>query len=548
MKGQILLFVFLAPTLLFAQWSADPAKNLTIFPGADISVYYRSGGTIQGCKDGSVYITWFDLDAVLHVRRLDRDGFDIWAPDLVTFPPTGFPNIGSFTDEQENLYIQMTGYQPDINGYEFILLKVDKNGKKIFGENGILFQNPDRSDNLFNASCSVNGQENVLFSYSRVLGDTTFRIIHLIKKDGSMPWGENGLVLQGSIHPYIIFNQDDSFYILVYNYIGVQHDDSSYEVYMRKYNLEGKSLWDKDVMVFKGFMRLWTVNFLRESSGDFYMGWEPSWLQHMSADGFTEWDGGGLDLISDSTAWGAAPEFVGLNSKGELMIYFCRYDNHYKNPQLYGQLIGKQGQRLWGDTGRPIGINDFSGQYAYMNSEYRLKMNNDTVFLFYPYPLPAYPSHPYSIKAMAIDGEGRAVWPESIEVATERPYISLPMVTNFVNNQAILLWPESSSTKKGILKAQNIHTDGSIGVKSGSSRNEAISRKIQYIYNPDTRTIRFNGLTYPERYKLLNSSGQNICSGQAGQEIHLPELPQGIYVVTLLNGSTVIESCKVYIR
>ncbi len=503
---------------------------------------------MQGCKDGSAYITWFDLNAVLHIRRLDKDGFDIWAPDLVTFRDLGFNYAGSFIDSRENLYICIDRKQPAINGYEFVLLKVDKDGNKVFGENGIVFQNPDRNDNMYIPRYSVNDQEDVFFSYFRTIGETSCRIIHRITKDGDLPWGVDGLVLTDYITPEIIVSRNDGFYLLVNKYIGVHHDDWRYEVYVRKYNLEGKPVWERDLMVYKGYMEAWTRDFLTGDSGDFYMGWVPSWLQHVSADGSTLWDGGGLDLISDSTAWGAAPEFAGINSKGELLIYFCRYDNHYKNPQLYGQLIDKQGQRLWGDAGRPIPINDFSGQYAYMNDQYRLKMNNDTVFLFYPYPLPANPSHPYSLRAMAIDIEGKAVWPHSIEVAPERPYISLPAVTDFVDNQAILLWSESSSTKKGILKAQNIRTDGSMGAKSVSSRNEAISRKIQFSFNQDTRTIRFNGLTSDEQYTLHNSSGQSVSSGQASQEIHLPELTQGIYVVTLMRGSTLVESFKVYIR
>lgn len=197
---------------------------------------------------------------------------------------------------------------------------------------------------------------------------------------------------------------------------------------------------------------------------------------------------------------------------------------------------------------RPIQIQDFSGEFASMNKQYRLKMNNDTVFLFYPYPLPANPSHPYSLKAMAIDGEGRAAWPRSIEVASERPYISLPQVTDFVNNQAIILWAESSITKKGILKAQNIRTDGSIGVRSAGKQDQLITSKVQYTFDPETRTIRFNGFTHPDRYAMQNSSGRSICAGQAGQEIQLPELPQGIYILTFLNGSTRIESCKIFIR
>lgn len=548
LKIRILVMVFLAPAMLYAQWSADPSRNLTLFPGVDVSVWYRGVGTIQGCKDGSVYTTFFDRDTLLHVRRLDKDGFDIWPPNLVTFRVAGFPYGGSFIDAHDNLYINFDRQQPAINGYEFILLKVDKDGRKLFGENGILFQNPNRNDNMYNARYSVNDQEDVFFSYFRTLGDTSCRIIHRITRNGNLPWGEEGLVLPEHITPEMIVCEDNGFFLLVNKYIGVHHDDFRYEVYVRKYDLLGNRVWGRDIMVYKGYRPEWTIDFFKGSAGDFYMGWEPSWIQHIQADGSYEWCGSGIDLISDSTAWSAAPQFAGLNSKGELMIYFCRFDNHYKNPRLFGQLIDQQGQRLWGDTGRPILIEDFSGQYASMNNQYILRMNNDTAYLFYRYPLPAYPSHPYSLRAMAIDGEGKAVWPKSIEVATERPNIYMPTVTDFVDNQAILLWSETSSTKKGILKAQNFRTDGTLGIKSGSSPNEPITRKIPYNYNPDTHTVRFTELPGADRYTLHNSSGQSLCAGQAAQEIRLPDLPGGIYVLCLLKDSRVIDSFKIFIR
>jgi hypothetical protein len=547
MKRPILLLIFLAPTLLFAQWSADPSKNLTLFPGADAGVRYKSGGTVQGCSDGSVYVTWFGLDTLLHVRLLDRNGMDVWAPDLVTFRVPLFPDAGSFTDSHGNLYIHLVRKQPDINGYEFILLKVDKNGKKLFGENGIVFQDPDRNDNMYITRYSVNDQEDVFFSYFRKMGDSTFRIIHRITSYGSLPWGENGLVLQDYINPEIVILRNDGFYVLVKKYIGVHHDDWSYEVSVRRYDLMGIPVWDRDVLVFRGYVQ-GNFTFLNSGPDGFYMALHPSWIQQISDDGSVGFEGGGLAVINDSTAGVVTPQFAGLNSRGELMVYFSRTDKKGMNPQLYGQLIGEGGQRLWGDAGRPIGIPDFSGIHPDMDLDYLARLCDDTVYLFYRYPPATASNHPSSLRVMAIDGEGRPAWPQPVEVVTERPLISWPQVTEFVNNQAIILWTETTGTKKGILMAQNIRTNGSMGVRSDGARVEMIPRKMQFSYEPETRTIRLQGTVSPERYSLHNSLGQAICAGVVGREIRLPDLPQGIYVLRLYNRAGTTESGKIFIR
>ncbi len=486
MKQFLLVLVGFAPLALFAQWSGDPSQNLTIFPGAANSTRYNGITTINGCKDGSSFITWFDLDTVLHVQLYDKDGFALWDPDLVTFRNLGFKAISSFLDIHENLYLHLDRYQESISGYQYILLKVDKSGHKVFGENGFVFQDPNRIDNTYNIHYSVNNQEDVFFSINRAADSLRARTIHRITRDGSLPWGEHGITIPISQESNFIFRetittQTDGFYVLYGKYIGIHHDDSSYDVYIRKYDLNGQLAWDRDVMVYKGYLQTWSIRFLKGSSDDFYMCWSPSFIQHIYPDGSTEWEGGGLEVISDSTAWCEGYDIVGLNRNGELMVSFCRRDIHYKNPHLYGQLIGKNEQRLWGDAGRPIEISDFSENYAGTNNQFRMMMNNDSVFIFFPYPLPAFNVKSTSIRVMAIDMAGSPVWNKSIELSSNRSFVSLPQVTPFVNNQAILLWSESNDTKKGILKAQNMHSDGTIGLKTSSSEMEISSDKSFFL-------------------------------------------------------------------
>lgn len=551
MKKVFLLLTVVLPAVVFGQWSNNSVENLIIFNGTELGNYYRTGHTVLSCGDGSVYLTWYDLDTVLNIQRFDQNGYAIWN-DRVRYKGLQFSRINALGDDNGNLYLTINRSFYQLSKEEFIIHKISLQGTKEWGENGVIIQDTIEQNSFFSIRWACNKQGDVFLGYSKYIEEESIRVLHRISKDGILPWGESGIILDGISSPYTYFPQilptrNEGVYVIYGKYYGVHHHDYSYEVYLKKIDLNGNSEWERDPMIFKGWFEPWTINFLAGPRDDYYIAWSPLWLQHFYSDGSVEFYGG-LKIIDDTTAFEyTKPELIGLISNGDLVIHFNRKDIYQRNVQFYRQLISSEGQRLLGNSGVPMNIPDFEGEFSNLGSRYWAKIEKDNTYIFYRYPINPSPTHPYSMKAHAFNHLGQPIWPEAIEISMLTQYKSGPSISDFIQGQAIVLWTENTSTTIGIIKAQNIHIDGTLGIKS-SSIHDIPEPTINFTgYDSQNRILSFTGAINGGKYTLRNIMGQTVSHGDIKENVILPQIKSGIYILSIFDGQTQ-RSHKLFIQ
>jgi len=516
-----------------AQWSGDPAINKTIYPGHTYQNEDGLGSSMIGLTDGYTYFTWKDKACLIHIQLYDPKGFPVW-PDngCVLDNPYG-GTYSSIADSDNNLIII-----PCIHTYnsehdlerQLLFLKVDRTGHLFRGENDIKIH----IDGEIHYSLSPDNELIISNSYitDRGLGQT----VRKVDPDGDLVWGEKGIVIDSLDYTKIIGSYDGGFFLLYGTYIGTQHDDGQYDVFLRKYDESGKPSWPRDIKIYSGWFRTWTIRVLMDDDGGFYLMWEPSTVQHFNSDGFEIWSPGGVKVMEDSTArWFVSPQPAGMINNDQLLVLFTRYDKAYPyTPALYGQVIDRDGNLAWGKSGRKLNCDDLSGRYASLNGQYLARICNDSLHIFYIYPIPEFSILPVTIRMTSSSLTDGETFTPPLLISSREGYKSFPQVTQFVNGQAIVSWVEKKDSTYNIIKAQNVYSNGTMGTGSSSLLDTESAIESCYLgYNPVTRIILMHKLEGSELISLYNLMGTEVYSHKASESQILPALPTGMFILVI---------------
>ena len=543
LRNSLLVLLVIMSNMVFGQWSNDPEENLDVFPEYDL--LDASGGfTSTGCRDGSVYITAYSRDSTLLVTLLNAEGISFWRNEIIQIEnPTPYAFI-SFSDSQDNLFLCYARHYGSQDGFDWNIVKINKQGEFCWGENGIAIPFPYRRQNVTPYKWTVNENGDVfLFSMQSNTNIATdkYYAVYRIDKNGNLTWGKDGLVLDDMENPWqyvpqnIIATSDGGILVMYQQDIGPYHN-MYYEIHVRKYDKEGNRLWEKDPMIYQGYSSYNSVRTISDQNDGLYFTCSSSVIQHVDKNGSYLWEGEGANL-GNLIYWSPRPEILGINTSGDLLLKFQNfYKESSRDLRPFIQIVKKSGELALPVGGEAISIPEYQEYDIDYSNKIVSKVLGDSVYYFYSYPIKSHGVLESEIMCYPTTFNQIPLWKKSLTIAkgleTRTSFSSTP----FVNNQSIVVWV--STLKYGVvkIKAQNIHSDGTLGNKFSVVNEITDPISLTVYYDPSNRRIVIPEEWTSFSYQMVSMTGNVIINGKNASQISIPNVQSGIYIIRFSDG------------
>lgn len=526
--------------VLFGQWSSDPEENLDIFP--EFEILGSSGGfTVNGCSDGSVYFTAYSMDTTLLITLVNTNGFKVWRDSNIAVKHSKFYNFSSFTDHEDNLYLAFKRSYAGPNGFDWVILKINKQGQFCWGDQGISIAFPNQWKNSTPSKWAINRSGDVFLLSQQFDGKDLFCTIHRIGKDGDFKWTPNGLVLEGLDFPHqydcrnLIPTLDGGVLVVTKNNIGLGHDDFSYEVFVRKYNCKGTRMWVKDPMIYSGWTGLNGIITYPDGQDGFFFSSASSIIQHVDKNGSLVWVGEGASL-EGVKYWSPRPKILGRNATNDLLLQYQDFGQDFsRDLKPFIQVVDESGEFLFPE-GVAVPIPEYQDYDFDYSSIFRTQLIGDSVYYFYSFPIKEWGSVENEIMCYPTTFDQRPIWKKSLILAQGMESRASIISTKFVEGQSVVAWLSIYKDGSAKIKAQNMHSDGSLGNKSSQDQLVHKDEGLQIVYDPSTRRIQIP-VTYSFwNYQIISLTGNVIQSGIIQTEIDLPIVSKGMFLLRVWDG------------
>lgn len=511
------------PVVVFGQWSSDPSNNFIVTEDS-ASLYLNSRLIPYLTHKDELYIGWISSsnDACIHL--FDEHGFAKWDTPIVGNNWWSKLNVDNEGDAILSYSVSKGGY---FNELQF--MKINRNGEVLWKEDEIGLSQESVPTYVYRHNIRISPENAVLTSYFNSFEDGTSISVNKITSDGNLVW-QDQLIKRKDVGRTAVFFGDNGGAIFVYRILTDWANHSN--IFVCALDVNGQQIWPKDELIYSGYMAQWTLNTYQSANGNCYYAFQPSKLFALNSNGQQIWEQGGVDIINDSTAFTVSPKIVGLTNSHELLLQFVRKNQYQREPQNYGQLIGTNGERLWSNQGRAY----TEDSHFLDNSHWR--MNNDTVFVVYQTDYINSEVDSSKLFVCIFRYDEYPDWNNSIDITGHPRPITSYQVSNAHNGQIVVAWTEDVLGVKSTLFAQNIRTDGTLGIKS-TSIHQIPEPTIQFAgYDSQNKTLRFDGFVNNGRYYLRNIMGKTVSEGEVKEIVNLPSITPGIHILTIFDSQS----------
>jgi hypothetical protein len=508
----LLLSIWFFPfNSLTAQWSNDPSSNLILSQeGSPMSakIIYSEGRYIF------TYFKGINKNYCLHLQILDFDGRPKFGGDglIISDHPQKTTTLSDLiVDKEGNILIAFSDTR-NSSFSDIAIYKLDTAGNQLWGENGISLLKPNTNDAkpiiIVNPDNSITLGFN---SFDKVIDEPLMEaVFYHFSENGTILWNGEPKIIKDQVFnviPLGMMSLADGGIMIAYT-LSI-FEEPGMQVLIKRIDANGLDVWGKDLIVTNQCLYFSAdVSTYSGPNGVLYVTWNtngcyssPSMIhiQGITQEGNTLWPQSGVQLTEDSTKNHYSPRIQGINSEGDILALWYSVISPPKSYNLMGQLIGPSGELKWGNNGIEI-ENKFG--LSYVSS-----IVNDTAIIVYSdrvFDLDMY----QVMKAVAINKYGSFCWPNPILLNDLRTAKALYGFTPISNSQGVVVFSED----KGILDkprivAQNLWTDGSIGLRTSWSDLEEYKSEIQVFYTPGVG-IWISGITNPGNIMVYNMLGQ----------------------------------------
>jgi hypothetical protein len=466
----VLLAVLLAASPAFAQWSEDPAQNLTV---AD-----RPTGQAQPkmvpTDDGGFYVSWFGGGGDgydVYLQRLDADGVAQWAEDGIRVADRNFSSTedyGLAVDADGNALLAFRVVDGDGRAQAVASL-VSPSGDLLWGEPGV-FVSDDPNAAASPCVAGVPGGGAVV-AWSSFSGGEI--VLQKLDAAGAPQWGPDGVALATPTGFFFLadLHADDAGNAIVSGSAQLSNFDR--RLWAQKLaSADGAPLWGSDpVEVFDGsdgaLQFGYFPSFVPDGSGGAVFAWYQVGgvgegrvrVQRVLADGSLAFPQNGVEATAGTDRERTAPSAAFDEATEDIFVVWPE-EQQVEQTRTYGvsaQRIDAAGTRRWGDSGQPlVALGD-----AQASQVSALALGDGAVFAWSLGSAPA----PMRIEAARLDADGDFVWPGEI----------VPLKTAATANTrmrgalsslgfAAYVWTDGAGgADPGVIKAQNVSADGDLG-------------------------------------------------------------------------------------
>jgi hypothetical protein len=448
----------------FAQWSSDPAVNLSI---AD-----RSGEQVQPkivpTADGGFYISWFDNST---------GGYDVYLQRLDAAGNEQLPHNGVLVANRDFTSTQDYGLDVDADGNALLAYrlngsngiaqiaaqKVAPDGSLQWLPGGVIVSNDAGGANAPKITATGSGTVAVAWSGS----DGTL-VVQKLDATGMPLWGPTGVSIvppSGFFFLADLHGDADGNVIVSW---GAQLSTFDRELWTQKLAAaDGANLWGSvPVKVFGGTNGALQFGyfppFIADGAGGAVFVWYTVTtmgsvhLQHILANGSAAFAQNGVDASTDTTRNHFEPGGAYDATTGDIYAVWQEANAQQTRFGTYAQRIDSTGTRQWGAAGKvlvPLGLTDQSQMRALPLAGGVLAswVSDDS-----PNPMP--------IHVARIGAGGNYVWPGNvIDIKTGPTDTSRLTGALSASAYAAYTWTDNGAGGEGDIKAQNIQFDGTLG-------------------------------------------------------------------------------------
>ncbi len=469
MKKILFILAMLSGALLSsAQWN-DSSENTLIASATSDDIY------LAATSDGGVYFTYGiyqDSNIKKYLQLTDCDGNKLFGDDGLliadeTTTSTFYKNRRMLiTDADDNAIVVVYDNRLGSKSMTYTAYKVSPDGEMLWGDSGITFNRGEVSDAPGFMNILPLSDGSFIFSWT-VIDRLAHVEIERISADGQFIWSAplrigdtDDLVVYSWLLPSI----DDTF-LIVYT------QNRNYDFAVRRYNADGTTVWDNDVVIYDGGFDNQPVytfsDFISDGNGGVIAAWRytldpdltanfKAQIAQVNADGsygLGRTEKGGLPL-DDTTNANTSVRLA--YSPADNCVYACYYETVSTAERLILQKLDMQGNRLYGTQGKR---NDLLTQSA-INQQALLASDNGDLLILYTYMPNQYSSHQL-LCAMRIDpADGSTFWPQTSLVSSvessKRNIHATPIISN---HHCIAAWQDERIDDSYDLYAQPVSLD-----------------------------------------------------------------------------------------
>lgn len=540
---------------LNAQWSNTSSSNLSV---CDLAGAQYVPHIIQ-LEDGSSYISWYSMNEGnlnMRLQYLSVNGEAQWAQNgIIVSAHTQNSWVADYDLDVDNEGNAVIAFSDVRNGMASPnVYKISQTGEFLWGADGISLSTVGEEFFPRLTVCSDNG---VIICWSRPAEPFDQIIMSKILTDGNWGWGADGIILQTGDFDYAapeIIAIDDNNSILCFSKQSGPFWSPNRHLFAQKFDSDGAPLWIDDVIISdQGGISGWTeINIIADGNNGVIIGWHDDrdndqlsnpWIQHIGEDG-SPLAINGVQLTSEPNKNHFYVMPIGISDSGE--IYACWMDTD-ANQNLRGmrsQKISSQADLLWGNNG--IEVVGLSAQFSGVNGGV---FADNKCILFYE-------SYDFSniletkLYAIALNTDGIPAWLNStVEVSiSESQRIHLE-VSNASINQVILCWEDMPVSGGTYIKAQNLYTDGHLGIPTTIQENENIDLLIYPNPAKDFVSIKSNEKII--QLIIIDLQGNKVLeiSGEKNEHlININNLAAGLYNIIVLTENNKVNMKKILIQ
>ena len=451
------LLALLIASISYAQWSSDPAVNLSVADAAGDQVQPKVAPT----SDGGCYISWFDgLGTGFDVRlqKLDSAGNEIFAHNGVLVADRGFSwthDYGLDVDSSGNALLVFR--DDSISGEQITAAKVSPAGTLLWGASGVQLTNTTGYVAAPKIAGTSDGAAVVAWTE-----DSDVRLQKLTS-DGSPVWVTD-VVLSPDVGTYSASDLHDAGTDVI---LSTVHVTGAYyapkHLLAQKLDSGGALLWGSDhVAVFDGGSLQYGnyPEFVPDGTGGAVFSWYDTaslqlqcYAQHVLADGTEAFPHNGSAASTNTSRVRVSPSAAINSSTGETFLFWEEQDASQSQSGVYGQKFDSVGNRQWTNEGAvvvPVGSDE--------NTQMRCLTEGLGAFAFWVQSAGLGQDKLYGAR---LDGAG-SIDVARFDVASALNDKSRLVVGRSTSGFAILSWQDDRSDA-GDIFAQNVNSDGSLG-------------------------------------------------------------------------------------
>lgn len=460
-----LLLALLVAAPALAQWSDDPAQNLTLadLPGG------QNQPKLVATADGGFYVSWFGGPGYdVYLQRLDATGSALWDEGGLRIADRDFSSTEDYglgVDADGNALVVFRF--PDGEGNtQAVVSRVSPEGDLLWGEPGV-FASADPSAA---ASPRVTGTPDGGAVVAWTSFDTGGIVLQKLDAAGDPLWGEDGVGLTTPTGFFFLadLHADADGNVVVSG--SAQLSTFDRQLWAQKLDGDGAPLWGEDpVEVFDGsdgaLQFGYFPSFVPDGEGGAVFAWYQVGgigearvrVQRVLDDGALAFGQNGVDVGAGTDVERGAPSAAFDATTGDVYVLWPQ-EQQVGTERTYGvaaQRITEAGARAWGDAGVtlvPMGDVQASQAVALPAPD----------GAFFAWSLGSAPA-PSRIEAARLDADGAFVWDEEVvPLKTSATESGRMRGALSADGFAAYVWADGSPASASV-KAQNLNPDGTLG-------------------------------------------------------------------------------------